>query len=193
LLSGRSRVVRIHHVAENSLLLGSRASIAPVTPAELCALYAARVCRFAAVVAGCDCDPEDIAQDALLKAITKLDRFDPARGSMEGWLWRIVANTAKDAMRKAHLRALLTERLGRREFAVVDLEDVAVERLAAAELLDALARLSPRDRQLLGLRFVADLDTASVGTIVGLSAESARRAIGRALDRLRVLVDGGVR
>jgi RNA polymerase sigma-70 factor, ECF subfamily len=180
-------------VADTSVLLGAHASIAPVTPEELCALYAARVCRFAAVVAGRDGDPDDIAQDALLKAITRLDRFDPRRGSMESWLWRIVANTAKDAMRKARLRALLTERVGRRESAVIDLEDVAVERLAAGELLEAIARLSPRDRQLLGLRFVADLDTASVGQIVGLSAESARRAIGRALDRLRVLVGGGVR
>src|SRR5213076_281526 len=122
LLSGRARVVRIHHVAENSLLLGSRASIARVTPEELCSLYAERVCRFAAVVAGRECDPEDIAQDALLKAITKLYRFDLERGSMEGWLWRIVANTAKDATRKARLRALLADRLRHRQPAVVDLE-----------------------------------------------------------------------
>jgi RNA polymerase sigma factor (sigma-70 family) len=192
-LSGSRGLVRSVHVADTSVLLRSRVSIAPVTPEELCALYAARVCRFAAVVAGRDGDPDDIAQDALLKAITRLDRFDPRRGSMEGWLWRIVANTAKDATRKARLRALLTERLGRREPAVINLEDAAVERLAASELLEAIARLSPRDRQLLGLRFVADLDTASIGQIVGLSAESARRAIGRALDRLRVLVSGGER
>ena len=164
-----------------------------MTPEELCAVYAERVCRFATIVAGHDGDPDDIAQEALLKAITKLDRFDPGRGSMEGWLWQIVANTAKDATRRARLRSLLTERLARREPAVVDLEDVAIERLAAGELVEAIAQLSPRDRQLLGLRFVADLDTASVGAIVGLSAESARRAIGRALDRLRVLVGGGVR
>jgi len=192
-LSGLSEPVRSVHVADTSVLLGSRASIAPVTPEELCALYAERVCRYAAVVAGRDGDPDDIAQDALLKAITKLDQFDPRRGSMEGWLWRIVANTAKDATRRARLRALLTERLGRREPVVIDLEDVAIERLSARELLEAMARLSPRDRQLLGLRFVADLDTESVGEIVGLSAESARRAVGRALARLRGVLGGGVR
>jgi RNA polymerase sigma-70 factor (ECF subfamily) len=191
--SGFSEPARNHHVADTNVLAGSRARIAPVTPEELCGLYAERVCRYAAVVAGRDGDPEDIAQDALLKAITKLDRFDPRRGSMEGWLWRIVANTAKDATRKARLRALLTDRLGRREPAVVDLEAMAVERLSGRELLEAIGRLSPRDRQLLGLRFVADLDTASVGQIVGLSAESARRAIGRALDRLRSQVSGGAR
>jgi RNA polymerase sigma-70 factor (ECF subfamily) len=191
--SGFSEPARNHHVADTNVLAGSRARIAPVTPEEFCGLYAERVCRYAAVVAGRDGDPEDIAQDALLKAITKLDRFDPARGSMEGWLWRIVANTAKDATRRARLRALLTDRLGRREPAVVDLEAMAVERLSGRELLEAIGRLSPRDRQLLGLRFVADLDTASVGQIVGLSAESARRAIGRALDRLRSQVSGGAR
>lgn len=180
-------------MAESSLALGGRASIRPVTPEELCALYAERVCRFAAVIAGRDGDAEDIAQDALLKAITRLDRFDTERGTIEGWLWRIVANTAKDATRRARLRVLLPERLARREPAVVDLEEVAVERLSAGELLDAIARLPPRDRELLALRFVADLDTATVGQIVGLSAESARRAIGRALERLRVLVSGGVR
>jgi RNA polymerase sigma-70 factor, ECF subfamily len=191
-LSGLCRLLRIHDVP-TSVLPVARPSIAPMTPEVLCALYAEKVCRFAAVVAGHDRDPEDIAQDALLKAIAGLDRFDPARGSMEGWLWRIVANTAKDAMRRARLRALLTERLARSEPAVVNLEEVAVDNLAAGELLNALARLSPRDRQLIGLRFVADLDTASVGAIVGLSAESARRAIGRALDRLRFLVKGDVR
>jgi RNA polymerase sigma-70 factor (ECF subfamily) len=190
-LSGSGRLARIHHVPTSVLPL-THPSIAPMTPEELCAVYAERVCRFAAVVAGHDKDPEDIAQDALLKAITRLDRFDPARGSMEGWLWRIVANTAKDAMRRARVRALLTERLARSAPAVVNLEDVAVERLAAGEVIDAIARLSPRDRELLGLRFVADLDTAAVGAIVGLSAESARRAIGRALDRLRVFVSGGI-
>ena len=192
MLSGLGRLVCIHDVP-TSVLPVARPSIAPMTPEVLCALYAEKVCRFAAVVAGHDTDPEDIAQDALLKAIAGLDRFDPARGSMEGWLWRIVANTAKDAMRRARLRALLTERLARSEPAVVNLEEVAVDRLAAGELLNALARLSPRDRQLIGLRFVADLDTVSVGAIVGLSAESARRAIGRALDRLRFLVKGGMR
>ena len=118
--------MRIHDVP-TSVLPFAPAS-APMTPEMLCALYADKVCRFAVVVAGRDRDPEDIAQDALLKAITRLDRFDPARGSMEGWLWRIVANTAKDAMRRAHLRALLTERVGRSEPAMVNLEDVAVER-----------------------------------------------------------------
>lgn len=162
-----------------------------MTPDRLCELYAERVCRFAAVAAGRDADPEEIAQDSLLKAIRSLHRYDPTRGPLDAWLWRIVRNTARDATRRARIRLLLADRLGR-GIPEVSVEDLAVERASVAEVYAAASRLSPRDRELIALRFGSDLPTAEVGALVGLSAESARRAIGRALKRLRALLIGGV-
>jgi RNA polymerase sigma-70 factor, ECF subfamily len=159
---------------------------AHISPEDFCQRYAAQVSRFAAFVAQ-PSEAEDIAQDALIKALRNLQRFDPARGQLDGWLWRIVVNTARDAQRRAWTRAALPERLGT-EAASISVEDVAIERVSAAELLGSVRQLSPRDRELIALRFGADLDTAAVGEAVGLSAESARRAIGRALERLRVLI-----
>jgi RNA polymerase sigma-70 factor (ECF subfamily) len=159
---------------------------AHISPEDFCQRYAAQVSRFAAFVAQ-PSEAEDIAQDALIKALRNLQRFDPARGPIDGWLWRIVVNTARDAQRRAWTRAALPERLGT-EAASISVEDVAIERVSAAELLGSVRQLSPRDRELIALRFGADLDTAAVGEAVGLSAESARRAIGRALERLRVLI-----
>jgi RNA polymerase sigma factor (sigma-70 family) len=157
-----------------------------ISPEDFCQRYAAKVARFAAFVAQSS-EAEDIAQDAVIKALRNLDRFDAKRGSMEAWLWRIVVNTARDAQRRSWTRAIHTDRL-EGESALSSAEDVAIERLTTAELLSNVRRLSPRDRELIALRFGADLDTAHVGEAVGLSAESARRAIGRALDRLRVLI-----
>jgi RNA polymerase sigma-70 factor, ECF subfamily len=159
---------------------------AHISPEDFCQRYAEQVSRFAAFVAQAS-EAEDIAQDALIKGLRNLQRFDEARGSMDGWLWRIVVNTARDAQRRAWTRAALPERLGR-EATPISVEDVAIERVSAVELLKNVRRLSPRDRELIALRFGADLDTAAVGEAVGLSAESARRAIGRALVRLRVLI-----
>lgn len=166
-----------------------------VTPEEFCARYADKVARFASIAAGRDADPDDIAQEALLKAIRALDRFDPARGPYEAWIWRIVVNTARDATRKARLRELLEKRLPRADEAgVVDVEEAVIQRVSSAELYAAIGRLRPRDRELLALRFASDLSTAEVGQITGSSAETARRAIGRALERLRAqLVMGGIR
>jgi RNA polymerase sigma-70 factor (ECF subfamily) len=163
-----------------------------ITPEQLCAQYATRVARFASLAAGNDADADDIAQDALLKAVAALDRFDPRRGSLDAWLWRIVANTARDAGRRARVRALFTERLAR-EAPVTGIEDAAIERATSSEVYAAMARLRPRDRELLALRFGSDLSTGEVGAIAGLSAESARRAIGRALERLRAALSGGMR
>jgi RNA polymerase sigma factor (sigma-70 family) len=157
-----------------------------ISPEDFCQRYAAQVTRFAAFVAQ-PSEAEDIAQEALVKALRNLDRFDSERGSMEAWLWRIVVNTARDAQRRAWTRASLADRLSGTA-SLNSAEDVAIERLSAAELLSNVRRLPPRDRELIALRFGADLDTAHVGEAVGLSAESARRAIGRALDRLRVLI-----
>lgn len=165
------------------LLLGTREDT--ISPEDFCRRYAAQVSRFAAFVAQ-PSDAEDIAQDALIKALRNLDRFDAKRGTMDGWLWRIVVNTARDAQRRAWTRAALPERLG--SPAAISAEDIAIERLSAAEVLGRLHRLPARDRELIALRFGADLDTAAVGEAVGLSGESARRAVGRALERLRALL-----
>src|SRR5260370_6383660 len=51
-----------------------------LTAEDVCRTYSAMVCRFAAMAAGSDLDADDLAQDALLKAIRSLDRFDPAKG-----------------------------------------------------------------------------------------------------------------
>src|SRR5258708_39925950 len=73
---------------------GSQPSVR-LTAEDVCRTYSATVCRFAAMAAGSDLDADDLAQDALLKAIRSLDRFDPAKGTIDRWLWRIVANGAK--------------------------------------------------------------------------------------------------
>lgn len=162
-----------------------------VTPEQLCARYATKVARFASLAAGDDSDADDIAQESLIKAIATLPRFDPERGSLDAWLWRIVTNTARDSMRRARVRALFAERFAR-DMPSTDPEDTAIERATSAEVYAAMARLNARDRELLALRFGSDLSTSEVGDVVGLSAESARRAIGRALERLRVKLSGGV-
>lgn len=39
------------------------------------------------------CDAEDIVQDAYVKAISIIHKFDPNRGKFESWFWMILVNT----------------------------------------------------------------------------------------------------
>lgn len=160
------------------------------TADELCQVYAADVCRFAALMSASPADAEDLAQEALFKAVRGLHGFDPARGSVSGWLWRIVANAARDAAGRRRRWSDLVVRVGvltPRESETV--EEAALARIRDGELRRLLATLPLRDRTLLALRYGAGLDAADVGKAMNLQPEAAGKAIRRALARLRARLE----
>jgi RNA polymerase sigma factor (sigma-70 family) len=52
-------------------------------------------------------------------------------------------------------------------------------------MLDAVAGLSPSDRELVGLRYGSGLDTTEVAQILGINEGSVRTRLWRVLIRLR--------
>lgn len=163
----------------------SESGLRPLTPELMCELHVADVCRFAAYFARRSQDAEDLAQQAMLNAIRSLRTFDPRRGSLRGWLWRIVANTARDAARRERSRQSLLERLAGVARTEPSPEEEIERRANDERLLQAIGTLGARDRLLIAMRFGAGLSTAEVGEANGISAGSAQRALRRALDRLK--------
>lgn len=159
----------------------------PGTPFELtaeilCARYTTRVYRFAAMVSRSSHDAEDLAQTALERAIRALPRFDPRRGDVEAWLWRIVANVAGDAHRGARRRRLLVELLARRADRSTH---QGPPETSDEVLLAAVHRLPDRQRAAIALRYGADLELRAIGAMLGVSEAGASMLIRRALRRLR--------
>jgi RNA polymerase sigma-70 factor (ECF subfamily) len=156
------------------------------TADEFCRLYADDVCRFAAMMSRDRGDAEDLAQEALARAVRSLRHYDPSRGPISRWLWRIVANAARDAAGRRRRMTDLVTRLGIALPREVDhVEDAVLRRLRDADLHAHLRAMPLRDQVLLGLRYTAGLDTSEVADAVGLSTDTASRAIRRALARLR--------
>jgi RNA polymerase sigma-70 factor (ECF subfamily) len=161
-----------------------------LTAEELCRRYAPSVCRFAAMIAGSSTDADDLAQDALLRAVRAIRSYDSSRGTAEAWLWRIVVNSARDSARRRDRAQDVFERLAfinPRESESV--EDAVLARLRDADLHAHIRLMSHRDRMLLALRYGAGLETAEVGAAVGLNADTAGKAIRRALGRLRARLE----
>jgi RNA polymerase sigma-70 factor, ECF subfamily len=162
------------------------AATARLTPQELCESYSATICRFAAMAAGSELEAEDLAQEAMLKAVRNLDRFDPSKGAIDAWLWRIVANVAKDLHRGHARRVALWQRLvSLWHVPAQSVEERALQAITNDELIAAMRTLTDRDRLLIALRFGADLDLKTLGAAVGLSPDTAGQAVLRALSRLR--------
>lgn len=123
---------------------------------------------------------EDIAQEALVAAVRRLDRFD--RGRPFGpWLSAIVANRSIDWIRA---------RTARRETGQEPQPDAAVtaDRPAPAyssDILAALASLSPEHRAVVVLRYVLDCTPTEIAQALELPRGTVNSRLRRGLDALR--------
>jgi RNA polymerase sigma-70 factor (ECF subfamily) len=168
----------------------------PLTPERLAEAYAPLVYRFSAMVCRDRSQSEDLAQDALLRAMRALAQFDPSKGTVDAWLWRIVVNLARDSGRAAGRWALAWERLtarGMGEPWAEPVESLVLHRLRNEELLEAVRALPRRHRTLVGLRFGAGLSYAEIGQHFGQSPEAVKQATYRALANLRRHLEGTAR
>jgi RNA polymerase sigma-70 factor (ECF subfamily) len=149
--------------------------------------YWERAYRFASMISRSDQESADIAQEALLHVIRRLETYDPSKGPFEGWLWKIVLNAARDAGYASIRRAALLDRLWRDAGVVVadDAESLAVSRLTDLELLRAVRRLKPRSRTVIALRFGGQLSYADIAFQLRISEPAAIMATRRALAKLR--------
>ena len=160
---------------------------AQLTAHELCDIYGDRVYRFAAMVSRGSLEADDIAQDALVRAVRSLPRFRPVRGGMEAWLWTIVVNVARRHRRLAFRREELWDRLRQHDrFATAPpADDAVLAGMGDPDLVEAVRSLPARSRAAVALRFGADLAFAQVGRELGISEPAARMAVHRGLQGLR--------
>jgi RNA polymerase sigma-70 factor (ECF subfamily) len=133
--------------------------------------------RVAAAISGSREAAPDLVQEAFVRAVRKIDTFR-GDGPLEGWLWRIVVNVARND-RRIPIPAALPGQLA----------VTGTEREPPGELADAVSRLSERQRLVLFLRYYADLDYATIadalsisGGTVGATLTTARAALAQALE-----------
>jgi RNA polymerase sigma factor (sigma-70 family) len=129
-------------------------------------------------------DAEDVTSEAFARALRYRDAYDERRGRPIDWMIGIARRCVNDAL--AARQVAMSEPA--EPPARGDLEDEAIRRL---ELADAVAALGARDRELVALRYGADLKAREIAPLVGLSTNGVEVALHRALRRLRETLDGG--
>jgi RNA polymerase sigma-70 factor, ECF subfamily len=125
---------------------------------------------------------EDIAQEAMLAAVTAIDRFDRRR-PFGPWLHRIVVNRSLD---------LLRARAARPELITVPAPVEAAgdaEAELSGELVAAFGALEPEQRALVVLRHLLDYRSTEIGKMLDLPPTTVRTRLRRALGRLRELLE----
>ncbi|MBI5948961.1 MAG: sigma-70 family RNA polymerase sigma factor [Chloroflexi bacterium] len=121
---------------------------------------------------------EDIAQQVFLEALAGIGRYRDRGKPIRAWLLRIGRNRAHDWYRRG----------GREEHREVDVPTPGPEE-ALTPALDAMAALTPDQREVVHLRFVEGYQLEEVAGLTGRSVGAVKSLQHRALDRLRVELD----
>lgn len=146
-----------------------------------------------------DADAEDVTQDAMLTVLTSLDRYSPRAGArFVAWVTAIAVNTARRRFRRRRPQLTDTGELPERPDDGTDLErDVDAGRKREA-LLRSLGELASQERELVGLRYGAELNASEIADLVRLEPanvrkilERARTRLGERIEALLELSDGG--
>ncbi|HET9671827.1 MAG TPA: sigma-70 family RNA polymerase sigma factor [Actinomycetota bacterium] len=137
-------------------------------------------------------EAQDAAQEAFVKAYYALPRFRPEL-PFRPWLLRIVANEARNRARSGRRR----ERLALRAAAVSDRDAAPSPETAALAqedrdaLVAALNRLEPRDREVIGYRFLLGLSESETAEVLDVRPGTAKSRLSRAMAKLRELLEVG--
>lgn len=135
---------------------------------------------------------EDLTSSVFLKALESIRSFNPAKGELLTWLYRIARNTLIDHYRGSSYRK------------TVDIENVwdlagdevtsllAERSIDAKSLHEALNTLNPAQREIVMLRIWEDLSYKEIASLTGKSEGSAKVMFSRAVADLRTKMPAAI-
>lgn len=140
------------------------------------------VCRR---IAGSSRDADDAAQEAMIRVVRNLDRFD-GRAAFTTWIYRIATNAALDELRRRQRRPQLrivtadSDDRADREEPADELAHRTVEAVADRLAIDdALKHLPEEFRAPVVLRDVAGLDYAQIAQVLDVPVGTVKSRIAR--------------
>jgi RNA polymerase sigma factor (sigma-70 family) len=143
----------------------------------------ARVYAYVAYRIGDGPDAEDVTNETFARALRYRDTFDASKGTPINWLIGIARRCVDESFSQA--RPTTSDPPDRE--AAGDLESEAVERVT---MQAAVGRLDERDRELIALRYGADLSARQIAQRLELSTNAVDVALHRARARLRAELEG---
>jgi RNA polymerase sigma factor (sigma-70 family) len=137
-----------------------------------------RIYSYVAYRVGDGPDAEDVTSEVFERALRYRNSYDASRGEPLAWLIGIARRCIDDAAARPRAEAGEQPEVNSGE----DLEGEALQRITVAAAVDGL---DERSRELIALRYGADLSARQIGEILGLKTNAVEVALHRTLARLR--------
>ncbi len=123
-------------------------------------------------------EAEDVTSATVERALRYRASFDPSKGEPIAWLLGIASRCLREAYgQREDVTAIEDDDLATPDHAELSLDRVAIH--------EAVAKLSGRDRELIALRYGADLSAREIARLTGTKTNAVEVALHRAVKRLR--------
>lgn len=136
---------------------------------------------------------EEVLQEGFIKIFDKLEAFD-YKGSFEGWMRRIMANTAIDSIRRHKKDPMLTDndedfKLGSVNPSI-EREEEEFTAIKAEMALEAIQELSPAYRAVFNLYVIEEYTHKEIAEILNISEGTSKSNLAKAKQNLqKILID----
>jgi RNA polymerase sigma-70 factor, ECF subfamily len=142
-----------------------------------------RVYAYVSYRLGTGPDAEDVTSEVFERAVRYRASFDPDKGEPAAWLIGIARRCIDDRR-----RAIAAE-LGDPHPTEGKSDDLDRDVIGRLTLREALEQLDDRSREILALRYTADLTSRDIGELLGMRTNTVEVAVHRSLERLRSLLE----
>jgi RNA polymerase sigma-70 factor (ECF subfamily) len=138
---------------------------------------------------------KDILQDGFIKVFNSMEKFNQA-GSFEGWIRRIMVNTAIDHFRRTkNSYVLLGEERSIEDFADHDEDDTLADEdqeeewdLKPADIINAMQKLTPAYRTVFNLFVFEELTHKEIAEMLGINIGTSKSNFAKAKQNLKKLL-----
>jgi RNA polymerase sigma factor (sigma-70 family) len=135
-------------------------------------------------------EAQDVLQDGFVKIFNKLPAFE-SKGSLEGWVRRIIVNTALDAYRKAkkHQNNVDIDSVSY----LLDSDDYTIENINADDLLKIIHAIPEGYRVVFNLFAIEGYSHKEIAERLGVTESTSKSQFSRARKMLRkILVEKNI-
>lgn len=138
---------------------------------------------------------KDILQDGFIKVFRSMASFNRA-GSFEGWIRRIIVNTAIDHFRRSkNAYLLLGEERSIEDFGDQDAEDTLADDeseeildLKPADVINAMQKLTPAYRTVFNLYCFEEMTHKEIADVLGINIGTSKSNLAKAKNNLKKLL-----
>ena len=131
-------------------------------------------------------DVEDLVSQVFTKALMHCASYDDSKGTPEMWIIGIARNAITDHFRRSAIRSTTDiDSIAQQSSTDMKPDELLIQKEERAQLLSALDTLSDRERQVIALKYGADMSNRQIAKLMDLTLSNIGVILFRSLRKLR--------